>query len=319
LLPVPGPTRAASDGSALSLMVPANEALPVALAPPPRRRVRVSLSWWPRSFPPLVPTLIVIFFVVCGVFGPTIAPYSLDQTDFTAVLKPPFWLPGGSMAHLLGTDQLGRDILTRLLHGSQLSLILAVCAVAGAGAIGVALGIVAGQSRGFLSALIMRVVDAFLALPFFLVAMAFVAALGVSTTNIIIVMALTTWPPFTRIVRAEALRIRESDYVALAKIAGVPSWRIAIEHILPNVLNGVIVMVTIDFGRVVLLESGLSFLGLGVQPPAVSWGLLLADGKNFMTLAWWLTVMPGLALLFTVLAFNMLGDWLRDRLDPRLG
>lgn len=288
------------------------------LTSPPSPQMRLP-RLWPRGFPPLIPTLIVAFFVFCGAFGPVIAPYQLDQTDFTAVLAPPFWQAGGSPAHLLGTDQLGRDILTRLLHGSQLSLILAVCAVAGAGAIGVALGIVAGHSRGFLSALIMRIVDAFLALPFFLVAMAFVAALGVSTTNIIIVMALTTWPPFTRIVRAEALRIRESDYVALAKIAGVPSWRIAIEHILPNVLNGVIVMVTIDFGRVVLLESGLSFLGLGVQPPAVSWGLLLADGKNFMTFAWWLTVMPGLALLFTVLAFNLLGDWLRDRLDPRLG
>lgn len=223
------------------------------------------------------------------------------------------------MAHPFGTDQLGRDILTRMLHGSQLSLVLAAISVAGAGAIGVALGVIAGYSRGFLSALILRIVDAFLALPFFLVAMAFVAALGVSTTNIIIVMALTTWPAFTRIVRAEALRVRESDYVALAKVAGTPPWRVAVEHILPNVVNGVIVMATIDFGRVVLLESGLSFLGLGVQPPSVSWGLLLADGKQFITFAWWLTVMPGLALLLTVLSFNMLGDWLRDRLDPRLG
>ncbi len=274
---------------------------------------------WPKSNPPVVPVLLAVVFVFCGIFGPWIAPYSLDQTDFSAVLKPPFWQEGGSMAHLLGTDQLGRDILTRMLHGSQLSLILAAISVAGAGAIGVALGVIAGYSRGFLGALIMRVVDAFLALPFFLVAMAFVAALGVSTTNIIIVMALTTWPAFTRIVRAEALRVRESDYVALAKVAGVPPWRVAIEHILPNVLNGVIVMATLDFGRVVLLESGLSFLGLGVQPPSVSWGLLLADGKQFITFAWWLTVMPGLALLLTVLSFNMLGDWLRDRLDPRLG
>lgn len=274
---------------------------------------------WPRSRPPLVPTLIAILFIFCGIFGPFIAPYSLDATDFTKVLNPPFWQQGGSMAHLLGTDQLGRDILTRMLHGSQLSLVLAAVSVAGAGAIGVALGVIAGYSRGFLSALILRVVDAFLALPFFLVAMAFVAALGVSTTNIIIVMALTTWPAFTRIVRAEALRVREADFVALAKVAGVPPWRVALEHILPNVVNGVIVMATIDFGRVVLLESGLSFLGLGVQPPSVSWGLLLADGKQFITFAWWLTVMPGLALLLTVLSFNMLGDWLRDRLDPRLG
>lgn len=275
--------------------------------------------FWPKSRPPLVPAAIALAFVFCGMFGPLIAPYSLDATDFAAVLRPPFWQEGGSLAHLLGTDQLGRDILTRMLHGSQLSLVLAAISVAGAGTIGVALGVIAGYSRGFLSALILRVVDAFLALPFFLVAMAFVAALGVSTTNIIIVMALTTWPAFTRIVRAEALRVRESDYVALAKVAGVPPWRVAVEHILPNVLNGVIVMATIDFGRVVLLESGLSFLGLGVQPPSVSWGLLLADGKQFITFAWWLTVMPGLALLLTVLSFNMLGDWLRDRLDPRLG
>lgn len=286
---------------------------------PARRRERLFERLWPKSRPPLVPTLIATLFLFCGIFGPWIAPYQLESTDFAMVLKPPFWQEGGSVAHLLGTDQLGRDILTRMLHGSQLSLLLAAISVAGAGTIGVALGVIAGYSRGFLSALILRIVDAFLALPFFLVAMAFVAALGVSTTNIIIVMALTTWPAFTRIVRAEAIRIRESDYVALAKVAGVPPWRVAVDHILPNVLNGVIVMATIDFGRVVLLESGLSFLGLGVQPPAISWGLLLADGKQFITFAWWLTVMPGLALLLTVLSFNMLGDWLRDRLDPRLG
>lgn len=291
----------------------------VASAETGEARPRLYRRIWPKSYPPIVPVLLAVVFVFCGIFGPWIAPYSLDQTDFAAVLKPPFWQEGGSMAHPLGTDQLGRDILTRMLHGSRLSLVLAVISVAGAGAIGVALGIIAGYSRGILSALIMRVVDAFLALPFFLVAMAFVAALGVSTTNIIIVMALTTWPAFTRIVRAEALRVRELDYVALAKVAGVPPWRVATEHILPNVLNGVIVMATLDFGRVVLLESGLSFLGLGVQPPSVSWGLLLADGKQFITFAWWLTVVPGLALLLTVLSFNMLGDWLRDRLDPRLG
>lgn len=286
---------------------------------PPARPDGLLRRLWPKSRPPLVPTTIATLFVLCGIFGPWLAPYSLDATDFAMVLKPPFWQEGGSMAHPFGTDQLGRDILTRMLHGSQLSLVLAAISVAGAGAIGVALGVIAGYSRGFLSALILRIVDAFLALPFFLVAMAFVAALGVSTTNIIIVMALTTWPAFTRIVRAEALRVRESDYVALAKVAGTPPWRVAVEHILPNVVNGVIVMATIDFGRVVLLESGLSFLGLGVQPPSVSWGLLLADGKQFITFAWWLTVMPGLALLLTVLSFNMLGDWLRDRLDPRLG
>lgn len=286
---------------------------------PSARPTGVLRRLWPKSWPPLVPAIIAALFVFCGMFGPWIAPYPLDATNFGAVLKPPFWQTGGSMANLLGTDQLGRDILTRMLHGSQLSLILATISVAGAGTIGVALGVIAGYSRGFLSALILRVVDAFLALPFFLVAMAFIAALGVSTTNIIIVMALTTWPAFTRLVRAEALKVRESDFVALAKVAGVPPWRVATEHILPNVLNGVIVMATIDFGRVVLLESGLSFLGLGVQPPAVSWGLLLADGKQFITFAWWLTVMPGLALLLTVLSFNMLGDWLRDRLDPRLG
>lgn len=293
-----------------------NQAIPGSAAlPRPGRHWRLR---WPATFPPPVPSAIALAFVVCGLVGPQLAPYAVGRADFSAVLKPPAWLEGGSFSHVLGTDQLGRDLFTRLLHGAQLSLGLATVAVAGAGAFGVTLGIMAGYSRGFLGALIMRVVDAFLALPFFLVAMAFVAALGVSTTNIIIVMALTTWPPFTRLVRAEALRVRESDYVALAKVAGVRPWRIALEHILPNVLNGVIVLATIDFGRVILLESGLSFLGLGVQPPAVSWGLLLADGKQFMTFAWWLTVMPGLALLLTVLGFNMLGDWARDRLDPRL-
>lgn len=278
-----------------------------------------SRSWrWPRHYPPLLATVLLTIFVLIAVFGPALSPYAADQTDFTAAMKPPAWQEAGSAAHPLGTDQLGRDLATRIIHGARLSLILALIGVGGAGAIGIGLGLIAGYTRGWISDLIMRVVDAFLALPFFLVALAFVAALGVSITNIIIVMALTTWPPFTRLVRGEALRVREADFVALARVSGVPGWRIALVHVLPNVMNGVIVLATLDVGRVILLESGLSFLGLGVQPPTVSWGLLLADGKQFMTFAWWLTVLPGLALLITVLSFNILGDWLRDRFDPRL-
>jgi peptide/nickel transport system permease protein len=273
---------------------------------------------WPRHYPPLTASILMAIFVVTALLGPALSPYSADQTNFAAAMKPPAWQEAGSWAHLLGTDQLGRDLATRIMHGARLSLVLALIGVAGAGTIGVALGLVAGYTRGWLSDIIMRVVDAFLALPFFLVALAFVAALGVSITNLIIVMALTTWPPFTRLVRSEALRVREADFVALARISGVPGWRIALVHVLPNVLNGVIVLATLDIGRIILLESGLSFLGLGVQPPTVSWGLLLSDGKQFMTFAWWLTVIPGLALLLTVLAFNTLGDWLRDRFDPRL-
>jgi len=266
---------------------------------------------------PIIATALVVIFVVAAILAPLIAPYDPAEQNFIASLSPPAWQEDGTLANLLGGDNLGRDILSRLIYGARLSLIIAVFAIALAGSVGVILGLIAGYAGGALDSLIMRIVDAFLAMPFILMALGFVAALGPSVTNIILVMGITNWARYARLVRGEVLSVKSRDYVALARIAGQPRWRIGLRHILPNVANSIIVLATLDLGRVIILESSLSFLGLGVQPPDVSWGLMLADGRAYMTVAWWLTVMPGLAILLSVLSLNIFGDWLRDRLDPR--
>jgi peptide/nickel transport system permease protein len=266
---------------------------------------------------PIFASFLVGMFLVAALFAPWVAPHDPNQANFLFALVPPAWEEGGSLGYLLGGDNLGRDVFSRLIHGAQLSLIVSFFAIVFAGGIGVFLGLIAGYIGGALDSLIMRIVDAFLAMPFILMALGFVAALGTSVTNIVIVMAITNWARYARLVRGEVLSVRARDYVALARVAGQPRWRIGVRHILPNVANSIIVLATLDLGRVIILEASLSFLGLGVQPPNISWGLMLADGRSYMSVAWWMTVMPGVAILLTVLSLNIFGDWLRDRLDPR--
>ncbi|HSI41330.1 MAG TPA: ABC transporter permease [Xanthobacteraceae bacterium] len=290
--------------------------------PPVRRVPGFLLRLWTsyRAAPaPLFALLVAGIFVFSAIFADWVSPYPPGRVSFLNSLEPPAWQDGGSIKHLLGTDQLGRDQLSRLIYGAQLSLMISAIGVVGAGVFGVFLGILAGYGPSWIGAIVMRTVDAFLSMPFILVVLAFIAAVGVSFQSIVIVMWLTNWPRYARLVRGEVLKVREADFVALARVAGVKPWRIAAVHILPNVMNSVIVLATIDVGRVIVLEATLSFLGLGIQPPDTSWGLMLADGQVFITHAWWLAAFPGLAILFTVLAFNLLGDWLRDRLDPRMG
>jgi peptide/nickel transport system permease protein len=277
-------------------------------------RIRQAL----RGLPP-VSTVVVALLLVAAALAPWISPHDPGHQNFITSMSPPAWQDKGLFAHPLGTDNLGRDVVSRLIHGARLSLTIAFFAIALAGGIGTVLGLLAGYAGGVVDALVMRVVDAFLAMPFVLMALAIVAALGASTPNIVIVMAITNWPRYARLVRGEVLGVRQRDFVLLARVAGLPGWRIALEHILPNVANSILVLATLDIGRVIILESSLSFLGLGVQPPDVSWGLMLADGRAYMSVAWWMTVMPGLAILLSVLCFNVVGDWLRDRLDPRQG
>jgi peptide/nickel transport system permease protein len=266
---------------------------------------------------PIVALLFCLLLVIAAVFGDTIAPYGAAEPDFSASLAPPFWMHDGALAHLLGTDQLGRDSFSRLIAGARISLITATAAILVAGTIGVFLGLVAGFFGGLLEPIIMRVVDAFLALPFILMALALVAALGSGLGNIVLVMILTNWARYARLVHSEVLSIKERDFVILARIAGVSPMRIALRHVLPNAINSVSVLAILDFGRAIILESSLSFLGLGIQPPEVSWGSMLADGKSEMQFAWWLTVWPGLAILAAVLSFNAMGEWLKGELDPR--
>lgn len=266
---------------------------------------------------PVLAGLVCLVVVVAAAFGPWIAPYAKDGVDLANSLAPPAWQKGGTALHWLGTDQLGRDVLSRLIAGARISLVAAAAATVAGGVVGVAVGLCAGYYGGLLETVCMRLVDAFLALPFVLLALAVVAALGAGFGNIILVIVITNWPRYARLVRSEVLVIKQRDFVLLARIAGVSGPRIMLRHVLPNVLSSVVVLGILDVGRAIILESSLSFLGVGIQPPDVSWGLMLSDGRTFMGFAWWLTTLPGLVIVAAVLSFNSLGMWLKQRLDPR--
>lgn len=266
---------------------------------------------------PVLAGICCALLLIAALFGQWLAPYAKDAVDLGASIVPPFWQPDGSAKHLLGTDQLGRDILSRLIAGARISLATAAAATMISGVFGVIVGLIAGYVGGFVEAVAMRIVDAFLSLPFILLALALVATLGSGFGNIIMVMVIANWARYARLVRSEVIGIKERDYVTLARIAGVRPARIMLRHVLPNALNSVVVLAILDVGRAIILESSLSFLGVGIQPPDVSWGLMLADGRTFLGFAWWLTTLPGLVIVFAVLSFNALGRWLRIRLDPR--
>lgn len=266
---------------------------------------------------PVLATVWCALMLLAAVFGENLAPYKKEAMNLAGALQPPAWQEGGSFAHFFGTDQLGRDLFSRLIAGAHVSLSIAAAATVLGGMVGILVGLVAGYLGGFVGTVLMRIVDAFLALPFILMALALVAALGSGFGNIIIVMIITNWPRYARLVRSEVLSIKERDFVTLARIAGVSPLRIMLRHVLPNALNSVIVLVILDVGRAIILESSLSFLGVGIQPPDVSWGLMLADGRTFLGFAWWLTTLPGVTLVLAVLSFNALGQWLKQRFDPR--
>jgi peptide/nickel transport system permease protein len=266
---------------------------------------------------PLIAAICCALLVIAAVIGQWLTPYAQDAVNLGASLAPPFWQPGGSTKHLLGTDQLGRDIFSRLIAGARISLATAAAATMISGVFGVSVGLIAGYVGGLVEAVVMRIVDAFLSLPFILLALALVATLGSGFGNIIMVMVIANWARYARLVRSEVISIKQRDYVTLARIAGVRPLRIMVRHVLPNALNSVVVLAILDVGRAIILESSLSFLGVGIQPPDVSWGLMLADGRTFLGFAWWLTTLPGLTIVIAVLSFNALGRWLRIKLDPR--
>ena len=253
-----------------------------------------------------------------AVFAPQIAPWDPARQLLMKRLRPPMWEARGLREHPLGTDHLGRDILSRILYGGRISLGVGLSAVSLSCLIGVTLGLLAGFHGGRTDAFIMRVVDVFLAIPYILLAMGVVFALGPSLLNVILVMAVTRWVQFARIVRADVLSIREREFVSGARARGGRSFRLLVRHVLPNALTPIIVVATLELAFMIIYESALSFLGLGVQPPTPTWGWMLSDGRNYVATAWWLATFPGLAIMLTVLAVNLLGDWLRDTLDPRL-
>lgn len=263
-------------------------------------------------------TVIVGLVIVAALMAPLLATTDPIEQDLTVALQPPFWMEHGSLQHPLGTDHLGRDVYSRVVYGARISLTISVLAALLGAAVGVAAGLVAGYHGGRADSVIMRIVDLNLAFPLILLALAVVALLGANLRNLVIVMAVTTWMIYARVVRGLCLTLRERDFVQAARALGARDVRIIVRHILPNVAAPVLVIWTLEVARVILMESALSFLGLGVPPPTPTWGRMLAEGRDYLTVAGWIAIFPGLAIMVTVLGINFLGDGLRDLLDPRL-
>lgn len=245
-------------------------------------------------------------------FSGYLFPNGADKIDLMARLTPPFT----NMSHIFGTDPLGRDVLARVVTGGKISLMVGFISVAGAVVIGVIMGLIAGYYRGFWDMVVMRFADVQLALPFILLAITFIAIVGGGLVNTIILLIISQWVQYARLVRGSVLALREREFILSARAIGVKDWRIILQHLLPNLLGPVIVLMTLNVANNILLESSLTFLGLGVDPTIPSWGGMLADGRTYLQTAWWVSVFPGLAILLTVLGLNLLGDWLRDSLDP---
>ncbi|WP_142826952.1 ABC transporter permease [Planococcus soli] len=271
-----------------------------------------------RSKTGMTGLIIVMTVILMAVFAPLLAQHDPAQTNVVDRLLPPSWSEGGSPEFLLGTDNLGRDILSRIIYGSRISLFIGVSAVLLAGAIGMALGLIAGYYGKVWDFVIMRTVDALLAIPNILFMLIILAVLGPSLTTLILVLGGTTWVVYARMVRSETLSIKERDYVKSAKAIGAKDFRIIMKYILPNVISSFIVIATLNVATTIILEASLSFLGLGIQPPDVSWGLMLSDGREYIATSWWVATFPGIAITITVLGVIFLGDWLRDVLDPKI-
>ncbi|MFM8556620.1 MAG: ABC transporter permease [Betaproteobacteria bacterium] len=261
--------------------------------------------------------LVIALFVTAGLFGSLNAPYDPTEQNLAETLKPPLWHAEGSRAHLLGTSSLGQDILSGLLAGARVSLLVALCAVGLSGLFGVAVGLVSGYLGGWVDAVLMRLADIQISIPFILLAIALIGALGPSLSNVILVIAITNWVTYAKLVRTETARLKERDFVRFARVCGIPWYQIFLRHLLPNVMNSIVVLVTLDIGKVIIFESGLSFLGLGVQPPTPSWGGMLADGRKYINIAYWTSLLPGIAIFLVVLCVNFAGNWLRVRTDPK--
>lgn len=261
--------------------------------------------------------LIVLTVCITAIFAEQIAPYEPDAMNVANMNAPPVWLEGGTSAHILGTDSLGRDMLSRVIYGSQVSLLIGVFSVIVAGAIGLVLGILAGYYGRWIDNVVMRVVDAFLAVPNILLLLVILGIFGSNLLTLILVLGITNWVIYARLVRSEVLSLKERDFVRAARSIGTRDRTIMFKHILPNIFSSFIVISTLSVATTIIIEASLSFLGLGIQPPTVSWGYMLSTGRDYLATSWWLATFPGLAITITVLGIIFLGDWLRDVLDPR--
>ncbi len=298
------------------------------IAPAPRdpgapRRPRYRWFWRLRKSPTgLLGAVTVLLVVLVALLASFITPHDPEEIDLKNRLAPPIWAAEGNSEYLLGTDQLGRDVLSRIILGTRISLLVGLAGVALAMLTGVFLGLTSGYLGGWWDMLVSRALDTFLAIPFIILALAVIGVLGVKGGNnilrLIIVLGLANWVIFTRVVRGEVLSVKERDYVEAAHAIGQRAGLIMLRYILPNVTASIIVLGALQMSTVIIAEASLSFLGLGVQPPTITWGIMLADGRDHLATSWWLATFPGLAITVTVLGFILWGDWLRDVLDPRL-
>lgn len=264
-----------------------------------------------------VSAVFVFIFIAMAILAPFVAPQDPNETDLFRRLQPPAWIEGGEWAFFLGCDGLGRDIFSRIIYGSRISIFIGLAVIVVATSIGIVTGLASGYFRGWVDILISRIVDILLGFPYLIFAIALIAMIGPGLQNIILALVYKEWVVPCRVVRGETLAAREVEYVEAARALGGSSWHIMLREILPNILSPVIVVSTIRMAHVIILEASLSFLGLGVQPPTASWGSMIADGRSFMLDAWWVSTFPGLAILFLVLAINVASQGLRDAFDPK--
>ena len=267
---------------------------------------------------PLIPLFLLTLMVLTGVLSPWIAPHNSTEISLAETNIPPIWMADGNGKYILGTDQLGRDMLSRIIEGARVSLVVAAVAIGIGGGVGTVLGLLSGYLGGWVDEIIMRLVDVTFALPLLLMALVVVLTFGQSFVVLIALLALWLWARFARMVRGEVLKLKEMDYVALAHVAGASTTRILVRHILPGITSTLIIVATVEVGGVIILEATLSFLGAGAPPPTPTWGSMVADGRARLATAWWISALPGISILLTVMSLNMLGDWLRDTLDPKL-
>jgi peptide/nickel transport system permease protein len=265
-----------------------------------------------------VSLFILLTLIITALFSPQVAPHNPIRERLLDRLLPPAWGQDGEWQYVLGTDHLGRDLLSRIIYGSRVSLVVGAAAVVVGGALGISLGVAAGFLGGRSDELIMALADMQLAFPTILLAIAIIAVLGPSFANLVMVIGISGWVTYARIARGQVLSLREKEFVEAIRAQGGSQLRIVVRHILPNILSPLIVVATLDLARTIILESTLSFLGLGIQPPTPSWGGMLSDGREYLLSAWWIATFPGVALMLTALSFNRLGDWIRDLTDPRL-
>jgi ABC-type dipeptide/oligopeptide/nickel transport system permease subunit len=302
--------KAVSAGG--DVVLNANVALPVADAPSGSLHRVWRLKWG------LVAAVVMVAVVGSAAAAPWIVPYDPLAVDIQHRLGPPAWMAGGKATHLLGTDQIGRDLLSRVVYGGRVSLVIGTSAVLVSATIGVLLGLAAGYFAGRIDWMIMTLVNVMLTFPFVLLALAVIAVLGPSLINMIIVLGVADWPLYARVIRAETLAIREREFVLAGRALGMSHGRIVFGQILPNLISVIVVIATLQVARVIILESFLSFLGLGIQPPTPAWGNMLGEGRVYMLNSWWIATFPGLAIFTTTLAINLMGNALRDWLDPHM-